>query len=337
LENPARQRHYDSYNYTNSTGAAQCVTVNIIQNCGDNAARSIAYLGTYDPTALCTNYLADGGSAGPSYSYSFNLPAGSTAVVVVYENTPNLGCAQYTISINPCQGAQPTSTRTPTSPPPPTNTPTITPTAGACTYLAATATATFIAGGTDVGNHCDDCTTDITLPFPISVYGTPVTTARVGSNGTLQFATGSSKPFFYDQCMPVDPTGTGGDFINTVFPYYDDLLTIMTGTNTCPGCGIYTQTLGSAPNRQFVVRWNTTYFNHNGEANFEALLTEGSNVISVIYGPNENNGAEAVAGIQRDMTVYTQFSCNQPVLVPGLRINYTPQNCAVMPRGVNSP
>ena len=30
---------------------------------------------------------------------------------------------------------------------------------------------------------------------------------------------------------------------------------------TCPDCGIFTQTLGTAPNRQFVIRWKTTYFN----------------------------------------------------------------------------
>jgi len=297
----------------------------------------MVYLGTFDPNNLCTNYLADSGSGGPSVTFSFNLAAGATAVIVVYENSPNIGCAQYTLTVNPCQPGQPTFTPVPTNTAPPTNTPTITPTPGACTYVIATATATFITGGTRVdGAGCDDCTVNVTLPFPVSVYGTPATSVDLGSNGEAQFTTGNPKLFFWDGCLPIDP-GQGGPLDRTLFLYYDDLLTTMTGTNTCPGCGIYTQTLGAPPNRQFVVRWNTTYFNHNGEANFEMLLTEGSNAISVIYGANENNGAEAVAGIQRDTTTYTQFSCNQPVLVPGLRLIYTPQSCAVLPRGVNSP
>ena len=68
---------------------------------------------------------------------------------------------------------------------------------------------------------------------------------------------------------------------------------------TCPDCGIFTQTLGTAPNRQFVIRWKTTYFNAHRvpPAEFEVLLTEGSNTLSVIYGANGNNGLD---GSQRD-------------------------------------
>ena len=54
-------------------------------------------------------------------------------------------------------------------------------------YTTATATGTITAGGTDIGNHCDDCTTDITLPFPVSVYGTATSVASVGSDGDIHF------------------------------------------------------------------------------------------------------------------------------------------------------
>ena len=37
----------------------------------------------------------------------------------------------------------------------------------------------------------------------------------------------------------------------------------------CPDCGIFTQTLGTAPNRQFIIRWKTTYFNFAGNAEYE--------------------------------------------------------------------
>jgi hypothetical protein len=95
-------RHYDSYTYSNTSGSAQCVTVTINENCGNNALLSAAYLNVFDPTNVCANYLADMGVAGPVFSYAFTLPANSTAVVVVEENAANVGCASYTLRINPC-------------------------------------------------------------------------------------------------------------------------------------------------------------------------------------------------------------------------------------------
>jgi hypothetical protein len=324
-------RHYDSYTYTNSTGTAQCVSVRVVQNCGDNSVRSIAYLGTYDPNNLCANYLADGGAAGPSYSYSFNLPAGSSAVVVLYENSPNIGCDQYHVSIDSCQAAQPTATTVPSNTPAATNTPTITPTPGACAYTAATATGTVIPGGTDIGNHCDDCFTTINLPFPVTVYGTPVSVAHVGSNGEVQLITVPGDVLFYwESCLPIIPE-QGGPYLNTLFAYYDDLRTDVNPQQACADCGVFTQTLGAPPNRTFVIRWKTTYFNHPGTAEFEVLLTEGSGTLSVIYGASDDSGLAAASGIQRDTTRYTSFSCFQATLTSGLRVNYVPQNCGLQP------
>src|SRR5205823_5864700 len=75
-------RHERNYSYTNSTGSPQCVTVSIVQNCGNNAIQSITYLGSYDPNNINANFLAHGGASGHQFSYSFTLPAGQTAVVV---------------------------------------------------------------------------------------------------------------------------------------------------------------------------------------------------------------------------------------------------------------
>ena len=211
----------------------------------------------------------------------------------------------------------------------PTGTPSPTPTPTCqVTYTTATGTGAITAGGTDIGNHCDDCNTQINLPFPVSVYGNPpISVASVGSNGDIQFtATPSTKVFYWQQCVPVDPDpASQGPFLNTLFPYYDDLRT--DDLAACPDCGIFTQTLGTAPNRQFVIRWKTTYFNFTGTAEFEVLLTEGSNTLSVIYGPNENNGATATSGIQQDLTLFTLFSCFEPVLTPTLRVDYIPTGC----------
>jgi len=338
----ATLRHYDAYTYTNSTNATQCIRVDLDgTGCLTGGVHSTAYLTVFNPAAVCQNYLGAAALPGPYGSYSFSAPPNSTYVVIVNEVSDNQGCAMYRLRVSPCAGlptftpavtntAVPTATRTTV---PPTSTPTPGgPTATATTvctgvtYTVATATGTMIPATNNIGNNCDDCTTDIALPFSVPVYGTPFTSARVGSNGTVQFVPNQTKPFYFEQCLPVDPS-SGGTFDYTLFADYEDLMTMMTGTNTCPGCGIYTATVGTAPNRQFVIRWNTTYFRQNGENNFEVVLTEGSGTLSVIYGASANNGADASTGIQRDLTVYTPYSCYQPILTPGTRVNYIPSGC----------
>ncbi|PYJ10008.1 MAG: hypothetical protein DMF06_08070, partial [Verrucomicrobia bacterium] len=144
----------------------------------------------------------------------------------------------------------------------------------------------------------------------------------------MQFtATPSTKLFYWTGCLPVNPDpGSQAPFLNTLFPYYDDLRTDVTAA--CPDCGIFTQTLGAVPNRQFVIRWKAAYFNIAGTAEFEVLLTEGSNTLSTIYGANANNGATAVSGIQKNLNLFTQFSCTTATLTSGLRVNYIPTICA---------
>jgi len=329
-------RHYDSYSYTNSTGSTLCVTVSVdALGCETSGVGSVTYLGTFDPQMVCNNYLGHSSTAGPQYRYSFSVPAGATYIVVVRELSPGIGCASYTLRVSPCNQAT-IPTFTPTSTPttaPPTFSPTVTPTpqCQGVTYTISTATATMIPATNDIGNHCDDCTTAINLPFAVPVYGTPFTSVTVGSNGTVQFQASQTKPFYFDSCLPVDPT-QGGKFTYTLFADYEDLLTMMTGTNACPGCGIYTATVGTPPNRQFAIRWNTTYFRLNGENNFEVVLTEGSGVISVIYGASANNGVDGASGIQRDLTSYVPFHCHEPALTNGRRVIYTPVGCDIRRR-----
>ena len=228
--------------------------------------------------------------------------------------------------VGPTPTASPSPTSTATASPTPTPTATCSP-----GYTTAVTTGTLTPGGTDIGNHCDDCNTSIVLPFPVNVYGAPVSVATVGSNGDLQLTASPSEKLFYvlDQCVPVNPDpASHGPFLDTFFPFYADLRTDETGV--CADCGVFTQTLGTAPNRQFVIRWKTTYFDFpgGGTAEFQVILTEGSGTLSVIYGMTHDNGLTAtLSGIQHDLNVFTSFSCNQAVLAPGVRVNYIPVSC----------
>jgi hypothetical protein len=82
-------KRFQTFNFTNDSAAAACFTVTInaaLGGAGD--IESAAYLGTYDPTNLCLNYLGDTGIVGlgttlGSAAYSFTVPAGANFVVVV--------------------------------------------------------------------------------------------------------------------------------------------------------------------------------------------------------------------------------------------------------------
>jgi photosystem II stability/assembly factor-like uncharacterized protein len=113
--------HYDSYTYVNSSGSAACITVTIDgTQCGFDVETvfSRAYLGSFDPNNACTNYLADPGFysdpfAGPA-TYTFNVPAGATFVIVVESGSEEEVCESYTLTVTGID-ACPTATPVPTS------------------------------------------------------------------------------------------------------------------------------------------------------------------------------------------------------------------------------
>src|SRR5262249_52663335 len=108
--------------------------------------------------------------------------------------------------------------------------------AHAQTYNQTTLTGQSIDPGiTDIGNHCDDCVTVIALPFPFQFYDQVFTSARLSSNGNLQFMSSASD--FTNICFPA------GQLNYAISPFWDDQYLVN------PGQGIFTSTVGSAPNR----------------------------------------------------------------------------------------
>jgi hypothetical protein len=204
----------------------------------------------------------------------------------------------------------------------PTPTPTAPPCAACGTYNTTTSAASITPGTTDTGNHCDDCTTTIALPFPVCVYGTTYFSALVESNGTLQF-TGDTA-FFTSGCNPLP----NPNYARTLFPYYDDLSTDPAISPDCSnfasGCGVFTSVSGTAPNRVFNIEWRTGYFGRSGTANFEVQLSESSTDVKVVYGITVDSGSSETSGIQSSSSgPATQFSCGDPSLNPGLQVTYS--------------
>src|SRR4029077_17629814 len=150
-----------------------------------------------------------------------------------------------------------------------------------CNYIFTVAGGAIVPGTTDNGNHPDDGTTPITLPFPVVLYDQSFTTANLSSNGNLQFVSNSN---LLTNACPL-PSAT----LNfPIMPHWDDLRTdqVGTGCSTYPGgaCGIFTSTSGTAPNRIFNIEWRTVYFGANTtRANFEVRLYEGQNRFDMVY------------------------------------------------------
>src|SRR5947209_3346109 len=106
--------------------------------------------------------------------------------------------------------------------------------------------ASFVPGITDSGNHCDDCSTGISLPFDVQFYDQTFpagSTAYINSNGFLAFNYPGGG--CCGACIPY------GGFNNVIFVGSFDLYT----ADSANGQGVFTSISGAAPHRIFNIEW----------------------------------------------------------------------------------
>jgi hypothetical protein len=177
-------------------------------------------------------------------------------------------------------------------------------------YTITPGTDTIVAGDTDIGNHTDDGTTFIPLPFSFTLYDQTYNGVRVSSNGNAQFVSDDS--FWVSVCLP----WTDHDY--TIFPMWSDQCTGDCFNVTCTGCGIFTSTTGSAPNRIFNIEWRTALYNSGATGpteNYELRVYENSQTLQfdVVYGntTGANSTQMFVGGVQGNSGAgfFTQDFC----------------------------
>jgi hypothetical protein len=185
-------------------------------------------------------------------------------------------------------------------------------------------------GGTlNPDSDCDDCAETVAIGFTFNYFGTNYTMIDISTNGILSFDTGSACNDNYNwsdddlgHTIPHDDAaceggtdGWGGNPL--IAPWFDDL---------DPGeCGsIYYDTMGSAPNRTFVVQYQDVCHNDcsacaAGEGvTFEVILAEGSNDILFQYMDSffsaatadiaeENYGGTSTIGLDKDAMTGLQY------------------------------
>lgn len=138
--------------------------------------------------------------------------------------------------------------------------------------------------GTAVAGMTDDSEFGLTLPWNWNINGTTVSTITIGNNGGVLFNTLTGN---------VGYTATG----NGMFPFAQDL-----NTANASG-GVFYQSLGTAPNRQFVIMWKDlshyTFPAATDGSTFEVLVDEASGDVYYYYNDvmmsntSWDNGADA--------------------------------------------
>jgi hypothetical protein len=256
----------------------------------------------------------------PGLLLAFSLAAPPTSTRT---NTPVSPTVTPTLTRTNTGTSTLTATRTPTAPPCGT---------GSNYVVAVTTTATALSGTTLVpGSRCDECTIPLSLPFTYNLYGQPYNSVIATDNGTLNFV--SATNILTQTCLPNTAYDT------TIFAYWEDL-DIRAFANGCSGfvggCGIFTSTTGTAPNRIFNVEWQGCEFANGGcnfHANFEVRLYEAQDRFDLVYlAPFNLSGSlrrDATVGVQRGTGAqFTSYSCARSGFFKyGTQLIFRPYTC----------
>ena len=181
--------------------------------------------------------------------------------------------------------------------------------------------------GTPLG-LTDDGEANITMPFSITLYGTTSNQMRVGNNGAILFGATAGDIAFTNSPLPMAGAGP------VIAPLWDD----FDGTQG----DVYHGTVGTAPNRQFVVQWNNRAHypgtDNTDGATFEVVFDEATGGISfqyldVAYSAVNNvssdpddctNGVCATIGLQSDDSLFNEFSFMSASITDYSGIEWTP-------------
>lgn len=140
-------------------------------------------------------------------------------------------------------------------------------------------------------NLTDDSNIGMNLPFPFYYQGSIMNQLNISNNGYVVLGT-TAGTFGYN--MPA--TGNG------LYPFIQDM-----GTAIAPA-GVYHETIGTAPNRKFIVQWNNvphySFPTPTDGATFQLIIDEATMEFYYVYedvfmdNPLWNNGADAEIGIR---------------------------------------
>ena len=190
-----------------------------------------------------------------------------------------------------------------------------TPSAGSASFVDISTSGTALSLG-------DDTSQNVTMPFSFNFYGQTSNELCIDNNAFMEFGLSSSCAFSVNWVNSSLPFA--GFEAPTIMPFWDDLYT---------GGSVLYSTVGTSPNRQFVVEWfNKDTFDTQG-ANpgytFEAIFNEADNSLDFVYqnmtgvDAAHDGGLSATVGLQYDTTLANQYSFDTASLTNGQDIHWT--------------
>jgi hypothetical protein len=145
---------------------------------------------------------------------------------------------------------------------------------------------------TGVNNQLgDDGEVGVALPFAFLYQGVLMNDVTIGSNGGLILGTQTAQLGWTNGNMSAAADG--------FYPFWDDMGPEDAGQNE----GVFYETIGTAPNQQFIVQWNKDRLGGDGTYIFEAIIDEASGEIWFVYDvvdvaePGNDYGIGATIGI----------------------------------------
>ncbi|MEN8256684.1 MAG: DUF6701 domain-containing protein [Thermodesulfobacteriota bacterium] len=202
---------------------------------------------------------------------------------------------------------------------------TLTPTSWAATYVyddtvayswQSSSPTNVTWSGTCTTYLADDDQQLVNIGFTFNFADIDYTQVRILSNGALHF--GADQGFHKDytnEAMPITEVGAGpcaeSAADRVIAPYWEDL-------DPSGGGQVTYETMGSAPNRQFVVSWlGVPRYGAGSSYTFQVILYETSNAFKFQYGAGNANGSSATIGVEVSDTDFTQYSYNSNTVSNG--------------------
>ncbi len=141
-------------------------------------------------------------------------------------------------------------------------------------------------------NTTDDTEFGMVFPFPFNYQGISLSDITIGNNGGILFGTQTGNVSY---TMAASTPNA-----NAIFPFVQDLATPANSNGN-----LYTEVVGTAPNRQFIVQWHNImhYSTSPSTVSFQVVFVETSNEIYFLYDDvtfgttNWDNGGDAEIGV----------------------------------------
>ena len=191
-------------------------------------------------------------------------------------------------------------------------------------YAVAPSSTSFI-DACAVGGSTTSSSDTQTMPFPFTFWDSTSSTVGFNRLGMITFGSVAGTASGANECLPSTAAPTPG-----LFAFWDDL-------TFGPSGKMCWATVGSEPNRRFVIEWSGMDFatsDVGSSLTFEAILSEGTNRVDMVYanmlGPDgsssaRSTGASATVGVQNSTgTAAPGAVCGGTGYVSGSSFTWSP-------------